>query len=85
MLSQPQGVSLGEIIDATNWLPHTTRAALTVLRKQGFLVERFRGERLTTRYRIAAASEECRDGGAAAKPPVEGCAVNAADDDAEAL
>ena len=25
---------------ATGWLPHTTRAALTGLRKRGFLVER---------------------------------------------
>ncbi len=29
---------------ATGWLPHTTRAALTGLRKRGFMVERRTGE-----------------------------------------
>ena len=38
MLSQPGGATLGDLIAATGWLPHTTRAALTGLRKRGYVV-----------------------------------------------
>jgi hypothetical protein len=34
-----------------DWLPHTTRAALTGLRKRGYAIERTRREDKTTRYR----------------------------------
>ena len=40
MLSQEQGTTLAALIDATGWLPHTTRAALTGLRKKGYAIER---------------------------------------------
>lgn len=33
LLSREQGATLAELIEATGWLPHTTRAALTGLRK----------------------------------------------------
>jgi len=36
MLSRSGGASLADLIAATGWLPHTTRAALTGLRKRGF-------------------------------------------------
>lgn len=36
MLSAKSGATLGALVDATGWLPHTTRAALTGLRKRGF-------------------------------------------------
>ena len=49
MLSQEPGATLDALIEATGWLPHTTRAALTGLRKRGFAVERVRHETL---YRI---------------------------------
>lgn len=55
MLSEGHGASLAEIIDATNWLPHTTRAALTVLRHQGYIIERFCDDEQKTRYRIVVA------------------------------
>ncbi|MEM0989791.1 MAG: DUF3489 domain-containing protein [Pseudomonadota bacterium] len=32
------GATLGELVDRTGWQPHTTRAALTQLRKRGFPV-----------------------------------------------
>jgi Protein of unknown function (DUF3489) len=32
LLSRDQGATIGELIAATNWLPHTTRAALAGLR-----------------------------------------------------
>ena len=38
LLENPQGSSLAELVEVTGWLPHTTRAALTGLRKRGFSV-----------------------------------------------
>ena len=43
MLSQDQGTTLAALIKATGWLPHTTRAALTGLRKRGYVIERLSG------------------------------------------
>ncbi len=40
LLSRPDGATLAELIAATDWLPHTTRAALTGLRKKGYRIER---------------------------------------------
>jgi hypothetical protein len=37
LLQQDRGASIAELIVATGWLPHTTRAALTGLRKRGFV------------------------------------------------
>ena len=36
LLRRDRGATIDELIDATGWLPHTTRAALTGLRKRGF-------------------------------------------------
>ena len=33
LLQREQGATLAEMIEATGWLPHTTRAALTGLKK----------------------------------------------------
>jgi len=52
MLSQEPGVTLDDLIEATGWLPHTTRAAMTGLRKRGFSVERTRDGAEGSRYRI---------------------------------
>jgi hypothetical protein len=43
---------LDALVKATGWLPHTTRAALTGLRKRGFLIERVRDEGKGSLYRI---------------------------------
>lgn len=40
MLQRDEGATLDEIISATGWLPHTTRAALTGLRKKGHAIEK---------------------------------------------
>ncbi len=40
MLSKDKDVTLGALVEATGWLPHTTRAAMTGLRKRGFAIER---------------------------------------------
>ncbi len=44
LLRRESGAHLRELIDATGWLPHTTRAALTGLRKRGYVVIRGRSE-----------------------------------------
>jgi hypothetical protein len=51
LLTRPKGAALEELIAATDWLPHTTRAALTGLRHRGYAIERTRGEDKITRYR----------------------------------
>lgn len=40
LLGREKGASPAELIDATGWLPHTMRAALTGLRKKGHVIER---------------------------------------------
>ena len=52
LLSRPDGATLAELVEATGWLPHTTRAALTGLRKKGHDVERGKRDGATC-YRIA--------------------------------
>lgn len=51
MLSKAGGASLDELSTATGWLPHTTRAALTGLKKKGHNVLSAKIEG-TRRYRI---------------------------------
>jgi Protein of unknown function (DUF3489) len=53
MLSSNGGATLDALVRATGWLPHTTRAALTGLRKRGFLIERSRDAGEASLYRIA--------------------------------
>lgn len=55
LLQRKSGATMAELIAATGWLPHTTRAALTGLRKKGHTVtRRKRGEE--TCYSIAVAA-----------------------------
>jgi hypothetical protein len=54
LLGQAEGATVAELIAATGWLPHTTRAALTGLRKKGHAITRSkRGDE--TCYTVAAA------------------------------
>ena len=53
MLSTEAGASLKALAEMAGWLPHTTRATLTGLRKRGFLIERVKDDDLGTIYRIA--------------------------------
>lgn len=54
LLRRPEGATLEELTSATGWLPHSTRAVLTGLRKKGHdIVREKRGE--VTCYRIADA------------------------------
>jgi hypothetical protein len=38
LLSRPEGAALDQIVAATGWQPHTTRAALTRLKARGYAV-----------------------------------------------
>lgn len=54
LLRREEGATLAEMVEATGWLPHTTRAALTGLKKKGHTIDKSkRGD--VTCYRIAAA------------------------------
>jgi len=52
LLRRDEGATLPELIETTGWLPHTTRAALTGLRKKGHAIERYKRDEATC-YRIA--------------------------------
>lgn len=55
LLQRDEGATLAELVEATGWLPHTTRAALTGLKKKGHVIDKGkRGE--TTCYRIIASA-----------------------------
>jgi uncharacterized protein DUF3489 len=56
MLCAKTGATLNALVEATGWLPHTTRAALTGLRKRGLLIERTRQEGLDSIYRIVVSA-----------------------------
>lgn len=55
LLQRDNGATLPELITATGWLPHTTRAALTGLRKKGHAIERSKRDDATC-YRILTAA-----------------------------
>ena len=52
LLSRAKGATLDQLVAATGWLPHTTRAALTGLRKKGHAVEKSKNASGQTVYRI---------------------------------
>ena len=55
MLERPGGASLGNLAEQTGWQPHTTRAALTGLRKKGHVIAKASREGITI-YRIGKAA-----------------------------
>jgi hypothetical protein len=57
LLNRKEGVGIAELLAATEWLPHTARAALTGLRKRGIAIERFRGDGESSHYRIVRGSK----------------------------
>jgi hypothetical protein len=54
LLQRDSGATLAELVEATGWLPHTTRAALTGLRK-GHVIDKGKRDDVTC-YRIIAAA-----------------------------
>ena len=57
LLRQKGGVSLDELVALTGWQPHTTRAALTGLRKKSHAIAKVKLNGVT-RYSIAPAAAE---------------------------
>lgn len=53
LLRREEGATLDDLIDATGWLPHTTRAALTGLRKKGHTIAKSKRGDITC-YQIGA-------------------------------
>ena len=53
LLSRKEGATIADLIEATGWLPHTTRAALTGLKKKGHAVVREAIDGVSI-YRIAS-------------------------------
>lgn len=56
LLSRDVGATLAQMIEVTGWLPHTTRAALTGLKKKGYAVTGTKADGVRT-YRIPAAQQ----------------------------
>ncbi len=56
LLGRKQGAGIEELASTTGWLPHTTRAALTGLRKRGYTIERSRSEQGGSVYRIVTSA-----------------------------
>ncbi len=55
LMQREQGATIGDLVGVTGWLPHTTRAALTGLRKSGVAIARTRApEADASVYRIDA-------------------------------
>lgn len=52
LLTRPQGATREQMVEATGWLPHTARAALTGLKKKGYEVTSVKADGVRT-YRAA--------------------------------
>lgn len=53
LLVRDEGATLDQMIAATGWLPHTTRAAMTGLRKAGYAIDSDKVDGVRT-YRAVA-------------------------------
>jgi hypothetical protein len=54
LLGRAEGATLADLVDATGWLPHTTRAALTGFRKKGHRITKDKRDEATC-YHIQVA------------------------------
>jgi hypothetical protein len=54
LVTRPVGATLEQMVAATGWLPHTTRAALTGLKKKGHAIISIKPDGVRT-YRLATA------------------------------
>lgn len=57
LLERAEGATLDELVEATGWLRHSTRAALTGLKKKGHQITRAKVEGVS-RYSIARAAPQ---------------------------
>ena len=63
LLSRQQGACLADMMEATGWLSHTTRAALTGLRQRGCTIERSISAGGASTYHFTNAAPAAADGG----------------------
>jgi hypothetical protein len=61
LLQRSDGVTIASLMEATGWLPHTTRAALTGLRKRGYAVVHERIEGHDSVYQIVGRPTDGED------------------------
>tara|TARA_R110000772_G_scaffold49123_6_gene112694 strand:- start:24 stop:242 length:219 start_codon:yes stop_codon:yes gene_type:complete len=59
LVKRSKGASLGALEKATGWQPHSVRAALTGLRKDGHAIERSKDAKGVTVYKLAEAADAC--------------------------
>lgn len=57
LLTRPEGATLEQMVEATGWLPHTTRAALTGLKKKGHPLISSKAKGVRT-YRVVTGQQE---------------------------
>jgi hypothetical protein len=57
LLCRPEGATIGVLTKATGWLPHTTRAAITGVRKRGYSVVLDRSAEGASVYRLSNPQE----------------------------
>jgi Protein of unknown function (DUF3489) len=57
LLRRPEGATIGVLTKATGWLPHTTRAAITGVRKRGYSVVLDRSADGPSVYRLSGPEE----------------------------
>ncbi len=72
LLRRAHGARIVDLTEATGWLPHTTRAALTGLRKRGYAVVRERVGAGDSVYRISHAAADGGDHSAAQTDAADG-------------
>jgi len=72
LLRRADGAGIVDLTEATGWLPHTTRAALTGLRKRGYAVVRERVGAGDPVYRISHAAADGGDHFAARTDAADG-------------
>lgn len=70
LLARPEGATLERMVAATDWLPHTTRAALTGRKKKGHTVTSIKTDGVRT-YRVVMAESAPITSPAEAKVKVE--------------
>jgi hypothetical protein len=82
MLRTSEGVTIAELAEAMRWLPHTTRAVLTGLRKRGYLLTLDRSDAgRGSAYRIAVDANDAHAGTAlTAIEPSSGTLIDGASD-----
>ena len=73
LLVRDEGATLDQMIDATGWLPHTTRAALTGLKKKGYGISSDKADGVRT-YRavVPRCLARTRSGTECQSPAVKG-------------